>query len=95
VSYWTINELVERKRLPRSRLREAVRTGRLPVAACTASDVAAANDDQLLVSLPALNRWLGEERGPGVDSWVDRWYDLRGTVHGPGTRRSQTTREGR
>jgi hypothetical protein len=94
-SLWTITELVERKRLPRGRLREAVRAGRLPVVACAVGDLARANDDQVLVDLPALNRWLGEERGPGVDSWVDEWYDRRGTVHGPGTRRSQPKKEGR
>jgi hypothetical protein len=78
--WWTIDELVERKLLPRRRLVDAVRSGALPVAA-------GSKDDDALIDLAALDWWLAEERGPGT--WVEQWEDLRGTVHADGTRRGR------
>jgi hypothetical protein len=78
--YWTIAELVEKKLLPRRRLLDAVRTGALPVAA-------GSRDDDVLVDLAELDRWLSDERFK--DAWVDEWLGRRGASYAAGTRRGR------
>jgi hypothetical protein len=69
VTYWTVTELVERKLLPRGRLRDAVRSGALPATFFGPAD------GEILVALADLDWWVSDERA--ASPWVDEWLQLR------------------
>src|SRR5205809_378648 len=73
--YWTVDELVERKLLPRARILEAIQSGELPVVARDQND-----DVDVLIDVRDLDWWWSDLRP--TEPWVNEWLAYRQTEDG-------------
>ena len=80
--WWTPRELEQRKLIPRDRVVRAVRRGELPA-------VVLDGDEDVLIELREVNRWLFDERAAG-ETWVGDYWRYRQTEDGRSMRQPRT-----